>query len=482
MGKIFLKEMNDHKAEKIESNDLKKVNDMRELELMAKYERLSDLVLTRLHGNFECTIPRETLMEKAFNGDKVHGDDYQKDEDLHIKLKIVPGSKLYRTGLGPETEIASIMPPEHAFHWSIDYGRLPFTSDVVDYKNKYELDTARDFVDRLESLEKGSRDRWVEKNADKFTSIEDAGDYYDKYWYLLTDVDYYKENLIRTSKGNKVQRDQRNAVYGRIVHPDWSESKSNEIFYTKPRVVLTVNDKEVELLPGKLRKKMILEVTKDQYETTKLAEFTKEHDEAMGRQLLTDKQAGSLMNLISKQVEYTLDIPNDIEVEEFGKFIEGVDKDVWASIEYQDDDHTFTLDLQSDMIEDKSTIWDLTRTSLKEAKREVENFVKLHKVAVREEESGLEFRGSLYESLNELEYEYVLINGKVKYGGEWLSKIGDSKNGDEVLGRSVEVYKRSGDGYTRVFEIEPKEVLQRTVASPDLTTKHQAIERDDEER
>lgn len=162
MGKISLKEMNDHKAEKIESNDLKKVNDMRELELMAKYERLSDLVLTRLHGNFECTIPRETLMKKAFNGDKVHGDDYQKDEDLHIKLKIVPGSKLYRTGLGPEAEIASIMPPEHAFHWSIDYGRLSFTSHVVDYKNKYELDTARDFVDRLESLEKGSRDREID--------------------------------------------------------------------------------------------------------------------------------------------------------------------------------------------------------------------------------------------------------------------------------------------------------------------------------
>lgn len=250
MGKILLKEMNDHKAEKIESNDLKKTNDMRELELMAKYEQLSDLVLTRLHGKFECTIPRETLMEKAFNGD-----DYQKDEDLHIQLKIVPGSKLYRTGLGPETEIASIMPPNHAFHWSIDYGRLPFTSDMVHPSsdpNDYEFNSAIDFDDRLESLEKGSRDRWVEKNADKFTSFEDAGDYYDKHWYLLTDVDYYKENLIRTSRGNKVQRDQSNAVYGRIVHPDWSESKTKEIFYTKPRAVLTVNGKEVELLPGKL--------------------------------------------------------------------------------------------------------------------------------------------------------------------------------------------------------------------------------------
>lgn len=466
--------MNDHKAEKEESNDLKKVNDMRELELIAKYERLSDLVLTRLHGNFECTIPRETLMEKAFNGDKVHGDDYQKDEDLHIKLKIVPGSKLYRTELGPETEIAEITPPIHMVNQGFDYGRLPFTSDMVDYKNEYEHNTAIDFVDRLESLEKGSRDRWVEKNADKFTSIEDAGDYYDKYWYLLTDVDYYKENLIRTSKGNKVQRDQRNAVYGRIVHPDWSESKSNEIFYTKPRVVLTVNDKEVEPLPGKLRKKMILEVTKDQYETTKLAEFTKEHDEAMGRQLLTDKQAGSLIDLISKQVEYTLDIPNDIEVEEFGKFIERVDKDVWASIEFQDDDHTFTLDLQSDRIENESSTYHLHRTSIKAAKRDVENFVKWHEVAIREEESGLEFRNSLYESLSTLEHEYVLINGKAKYGGEWLSKISNSKNGDEVLGKSVEVYRRVDDGYTRVFEIEPKEVLQ--------TSKHQAVKRDVEER
>lgn len=308
--------MNNHKAEKIEPNDLKKVNDMRELELMAKYERLSDLVLTRLHGKFECTIPKKTFTEKVFNGNEVHSDDYQKDEDLHIKLKIVPGSKLYRTGLGPETEIADIFPPNHDFHWSIDYGRLPFVSSMIHPSsdpNDYEFNSAIDFDDRLESLEKGSRDRWVEKNADKFTSIEDAGDYYDNHWYLLTDVDYYKENLIRTSRGEKIQKDQSNAVYGRIIHPDWSESKSKEIFYTKPRAVLTIDGKEVELLPGKLRKKMILEFTKDQSETTKLAEFTKDHDEAMGRQLLTDKQAGSLINLISEQAQHTLDIPNDIE-------------------------------------------------------------------------------------------------------------------------------------------------------------------------
>lgn len=472
MGRISLKEMNDRKVEKIEPNDLKKVNDMRELELMAKYEQLSDLVLTRLHGNFECTIPRETLMEKVFNGDKVHGDDYQKDEDLHIKLKIVPGSKLYRTGLGPKTEIADIVPPHRVIGLGdIDFGRIEFSTELMNHKNEYESNSAMDFDDRLEKLEKGSRDRWVEKNADKFTSIEDAGDYYDKNWYLLTDVDYYKENLIRTSKGEKVQRDQSNAVYGRIVHPNWTESKTSEIFYTKPRVVLTINGKEVDILPEKLREKTIVDA--------------RNQDEAVKRQLPTNEQADSLINLISEQVEDALDIPNAKEVEEFGKFIEKVDKDVWVSVEFQDDDYTFTLELQSDMIEDgsiESATYNLNRRSLEAAKRDVENFVKDHKVAVREEESGLEFRGSLYESLNELEYEYVLINGKVKYGGEWLSKIGDSKNGDEVLGRSVEVYKRSGDGYTRVFEIEPKEVLQRTVASPDLTTKHQAIEKDVEER
>ena len=473
MGKIFLKEMNDHKAEKIEPNDLKKVNDMRDLELMEKYERLGDLVLTSLHGNFECTIPKETFMEKTFNSNEIYGDDYQKDEDLHVKLKIVPGSKLYRTGLGPKTEIADIVPPHRVIGLGdIDFGRIEFSTEPVNNrKNEYEYNTMIDFDYRLESLEKGSRDRWVEKNADKFKSIEDAGDYYDKHWHLLTDVDYYKENLIRTSKGEKVQRDQSNAVYGKIVHPNWTESKTSEIFYTKPRAVLSVNGKEVDLLPEKLREKIIVDA--------------RNQDEAVKRQLPTSKQADSLINLISEQVEDALDIPNAKEVEEFGKFIEGVDKDVWASIEYQDDDHTFTLELQSDMIEDgsiESATYNLNRRSLEAAKRDVENFVKDHKVAVREEGSGLEFRGSLYESLNELEYEYVLINGKVKYGGEWLSKIGDSKNGDEVLGRSVEVYKRSGDGYTRVFEIEPKEVLQRTVASPDLTTKHQAIEKDDEER
>lgn len=136
------------------------------------------------------------------------------------------------------------------------------------------------------------------------------------------------------------------------------------------------------------------------------------------------------------------------------------------------------------MIEDgsiESATYNLNRRSLEAAKRDVENFVKDHKVAVREEESGLEFKDSLYGALDKLEYERVLINGEIKYGGEWLSEIGTSKNEDEIFGKSVEVYRRSNDG-TRVFEIEPKEVLQLSVASPDLTTKHQKIERDAEER
>ena len=466
--------MNDSKVEKMDNGDyLERDNDVEDFELMEKYERLSDLVLTSLHGNFECTIPKETFMEKTFNSNEIHGDDYQKDEDLHVKLKIVPGSKLYRTGLGPETEIADIVPPHCVIGLGdIDFGRIEFSTEPVNNrKNEYESNSAMDFDDRLEKLEKGSRDRWVEKNADKFTSIEDAGDYYDKNWYLLTDVDYYKENLIRTSKGEKVQRDQSNAVYGRIVHPNWTESKTSEIFYTKPRVVLTINGKEVDLLPEKLREKTIVDA--------------RNQDEAVKRQLPTNKQADSLINLISEQVEDALDIPNAKEVEEFGKFIEKVDKDVWVSVEFQDDDYTFTLELQSDMIEDgsiESAIYDLDRKSLEAAKRDIENFVKQHKVAVREEESGLEFKDSLYGALDKLEYERVLINGELKYGGEWLQEIGNSKDGDEFFRKSVEVYRRSDDGYNRVFEIEPKEVLQLSVASPDLTTKHQAIEKDAEER
>lgn len=466
--------MNDSKVEKMNNGDyLERDDDMRDLELMEKYERLGDLVLTSLHGNFECTIPKETFMEKTFNSNEIHGDDYQKDEYLHVKLKIVPGSKLYRTGLGPETEIADIVPPHRVIGLGdIDFGRIEFSTEPVNNrKNEYESNSAMDFDDRLEKLEKGSRDRWVEKNADKFTSIEDAGDYYDKNWYLLTDVDYYKENLIRTSKGEKVQRDQSNAVYGRIVHPNWTESKTSEIFYTKPRVVLTINGKEVDILPEKLREKTIVDA--------------RNQDEAVKRQLPTNEQADSLINLISEQVEDALDIPNAKEVEEFGKFIEKVDKDVWVSVEFQDDDYTFTLELQSDMIGDgsiESAIYDLDRKSLEAAKRDVENFVKQHKIAVREEESGLEFRDDMYESLEKLEYERVLINGETKYGGEWLQEIGNSKDGDEIFRKPVEVYRRSNDGYNRVFEIEPKEVLQLSVASPDLTTKHQAIEKDAEER
>ena len=281
MGKISLKEMNDRKIEKIESNDLKRANDMRDLELMAKYEQLSDFVLTKLHGNFECTIPRETFMEKAFNGDEVHGDDYHKDEELHIKLKIVPGSKLYRTELGPETEIAEITPPVYMRNQGLDCGRFPFAPEMmISHINNYEYDMAIEFSDKLDYLEKDSRDRWVQKNSDKFTSIKDAEEYYDNNWHLLTDVDYYKENLIRTSKG-------------KIIHPDWTESKSSEIFYTKPRAVLTVNGKEVELLPEQLRGKVIVDA--------------KNHEETVKRQLPTNKQADNLMNLVFRQAQQTID-------------------------------------------------------------------------------------------------------------------------------------------------------------------------------
>lgn len=178
MGKISLKGMNDSKVEKMDNGDyLERDDDMRDLELMEKYERLGDLVLTSLHGNFECTIPKETFMEKTFNSNEIHGDDYQKDEDLHVKLKIVPGSKLYRTGLGPETEIADIVPPHRVIGLGdIDFGRIEFSTEPVNNrKNEYESNSAMDFDDRLEKLEKGSRDRWVEKNADKFKSIEGAG-------------------------------------------------------------------------------------------------------------------------------------------------------------------------------------------------------------------------------------------------------------------------------------------------------------------
>ena len=278
----------------------------------------------------------------------------------------------------------------------------------------------------------------------------------------MTDVNYYKEGLIRTSKGKE--------IYRRIVPPDWREPESDEIFYTKPRAVLTVNGKEIDILPEKLREKIIVDA--------------RNHE--IKRQLPTNKQADSLINLISKQVEHTLDIPNDIEVEEFAKFIENVDKDVYASAEFQDDDYTFTIDLQSNMIEDDFTTWDLDRTSLKEAKREVESFVKWHKIAVQKEESEPEFKDSLYGALYELEYEQVLINGELKYGGEWLQEIGNSKDGDEIFGKSVEVYRRSDDGI-RVFEIEPKEVLQQSISdrthqTTSRTSKHQAIERDTEER
>ena len=142
----------------------------------------------------------------------------------------------------------------------------------------------------------------------------------------------------------------------------------------------------------------------------------------------------------------------------FIKNIEAENQGISAYAEFKDED-TLNVELQSDKIENESSTYHLHRTSLEAAKRDVENFLKWHKVAVQEEENGLEFRDSLYESLNTLEYEHVLINGDTKYGSEWLSEIDNSENGDEVFGKLVEVYRRLDDGYTRVFEIKAQEAL-----------------------
>lgn len=140
------------------------------------------------------------------------------------------------------------------------------------------------------------------------------------------------------------------------------------------------------------------------------------------------------------------------ELMEFVKNVNEENKGVWAYAKFKDKG-TLVIDLQSDKIGNESSTYHLQRTSLEAAKRDVENFLKWHKVAVQEEDNGIEFRDSLYESLNTLEYEHVLINGDTKYGSEWLSEIDNSENCDEV-------YRRFDDGYTRVFEIKSKEALQ----------------------
>ena len=142
----------------------------------------------------------------------------------------------------------------------------------------------------------------------------------------------------------------------------------------------------------------------------------------------------------------------------FIKNIEAENQGISAYAEFKDE-NTLLVDLQSDKIENESSTYHLHRTSLEAAKRDVENFLKWHKVAVQEEENGLEFRDSLYESLNKLEYEHVLINGETKYGSEWLSEIDNSENRDDVFRKLVEVYRIFDDGDTRVFEIKSKEAL-----------------------
>lgn len=149
-----------------------------------------------------------------------------------------------------------------------------------------------------------------------------------------------------------------------------------------------------------------------------------------------------------------------MEKKEFIEFVEKVNeenKGVWAYAKFKDED-TLDVELQSDKIENESSTYHLHRTSLEAAKRDVENFLKWHKVAVQEEENGIEFRDSLYESLNTLEYEHVLIR-ETKYGSEWLSEIDNSENRDDVFRKLVEVYRIFDDGNTRAFEIKSKEAL-----------------------
>lgn len=309
-----------------------------ELELKADYNRLGDFILTKLHGNYEFTIPKETFMEKVFNKStkegkeysEAHKDDYRKDENLHIQLKIVPGFGIYRTGLGPETPIASISyeqsviedDPEREIYR--EYAVFDINNQMFNGMSQYDCDLAERFTKRLESLEFGSRDRWVQKNMDKFESVGDARDYYCKNWYLLTDVDYYKENLIRTSVGGKIQKDQSNVVTGKNTSPDGKEQ--TDIVYTTPRLVLTVNGKEVELLSKEgletLNRINTYQQTpghefKSVKVPAKMKELAKDQGGAVKRHVtskvieapLTTRQADSLIALIFRQAQRTVDRP-----------------------------------------------------------------------------------------------------------------------------------------------------------------------------
>ena len=319
-------------------NPLVRDDNTGELELKADYNRLGDFILTKLHGNYEFTIPKETFIEKVFNKftkegkeySEAHKDDYRKDENLHIQLKIVPGFGIYRTGLGPETPIASISyeqsviedDPEREIYR--DYTVFDINNQMFNGMSQYDCDLAERFTKRLESLEFGSRDRWVQKNMDKFESVGDARDYYCKNWYLLTDVDYYKENLIRTSVGGKIQKDQSNVVTGKNTSLDGKEQ--TDIVYTTPRLVLTVNGKEVELLSKEgletLNRINTYQQTpghefKSVKVPAKMKELAKDQGGAVKRHVtskvieapLTTRQADSLIALIFRQAQRTVDRP-----------------------------------------------------------------------------------------------------------------------------------------------------------------------------
>lgn len=350
MGKISLEEMLENKIEKKESIEkiktfqkkfgydftdaFKENDDTGELELGASYERLTDFVLTKLHGNFEFTIPKETFMEKVFNKftkegkeySEAHKDDYRKDENLHIQLKVVPGYDIYRTGLGPDNQIALLEPAVQGIDVSC---QIPFEKGFFDpllsrYEDQYERHLVGKYVEKLKALEIGSRDRWVEKNGDKFKSIDDAKEYYQRNWEILTDVDYYKENMVRTDAGGKIQKNQSNVIYEEYTKPNGEKYK--DVVYSKPRAFLLVNGKEVELLSKEgletLNRINTYEKTpghefKSVKVPAKMKELAKDQGGAVKRHVtskvieapLTTRQADSLIALIFRQAQRTVDRP-----------------------------------------------------------------------------------------------------------------------------------------------------------------------------
>ena len=111
------------------------------------------------------------------------------------------------------------------------------------------------------------------------------------------------------------------------------------------------------------------------------------------------------------------------------------------------------MNLSSNFIKDESIIFRKNAT-FEHIKNSIDYFIKWHNIAIGKDKKGFIFEAQLYEALQRLKYDYVLIGRKIKLAEEWFAEFENYKNSFDFLTSPVDVYRVSNDGLSRIFKIE----------------------------